>query len=363
MDTPVPDSADIAQPVTDPAEAGTSAAASTNPGNHAKDPAFADLAHSDPFLPHVIVNDQVLGDPGYQPVDLYGQTGMTPVVASCPHAGRTYPAAMMRLTGQPISGLRGLEDFGVDCLLGALPSTGICLLVNRLSRAYLDVNRNSAALDPSMFVDRTATMMPFPDKRTRQKDGVSKALAAIAQAKPDSHVRAGYGLLPRLTATRQPIYGDRLPVEEAQRRINVIHTPYHATLADLLQTAHRRFDQALLVDFHSMPAYDRQNTRLPDIVLGDGGGTTINKDTGAAIAKHLSATGLTVGWNHPYAGGHITRHYGDARGTQQSLQIEINRDLYMDGPTRLNIEKTKQLADIIGGLGRFMVTLLAPTAR
>ena len=102
----MPDSADIAQPVTDPAEAGTSAAASTNPGNHAKDPAFADLAHSDPFLPHVIVNDQVLGDPGYQPVDLYGQTGMTPVVASCPHAGRTYPAAMMRLTGQPISGLR-----------------------------------------------------------------------------------------------------------------------------------------------------------------------------------------------------------------------------------------------------------------
>ena len=77
----MPDSADIAQPVTDPAEAGTSAAASTNPGNHAKDPAFADLAHSDPFLAHVIVNDQVLGDPGYQPVDLYGQTGMTPVVA------------------------------------------------------------------------------------------------------------------------------------------------------------------------------------------------------------------------------------------------------------------------------------------
>ena len=244
-----------------------------------------------------------------------------------------------------------------------MPSTGICLLVNRLSRAYLDVNRNSAALDPSMFVDSTATMMPFPDKRTRQKDGVSKALAAIAQAKPDSHVRAGYGLLPRLTATRQPIYRDRLPAEEAQRRINVIHTPYHATLADLLQTAHRRFGQALLVDFHSMPAYDRQNTRLPDIVLGDGSGTTINKDTGAAIAKHLSATGLTVGWNHPYAGGHITRHYGDARGTQQSLQIEINRDLYMDGPTRLNIEKTMQLADIIGGLGRFMVTLLTPPAR
>ena len=363
MDTTAPDSADISQPMTNPAGAGAGAAANSDPRNHVDDPNSKDLMHSDPLLPHVIINDQVLDDPDYLPVDLYGQSGVTPVLASCPHAGRSYPAAMMRLTGQPISGLRGLEDFGVDCLLGALPATGICLLVNRLSRAYLDVNRNSAALDPSMFVDSTATLTPFPDKRTRQSDGVAKALAAIAQAKPDSHVRAGYGLLPRLTATRQPIYGERLAFEEAQRRINLIHTPYHATLADLLQTAHRRFGQALLVDFHSMPAYDRQNTRLPDIVLGDGGGTTINKDTGAAIAKHLSAAGLTVGWNHPYAGGHITRHYGDARGTQQSLQIEINRDLYMDGPTRLNIEKTIQLADIIAGLGRFMVKLLVPKAR
>ena len=188
MDTPVPDSADIAQPVTDPAGAGASAAASADPGNHADDPAFADLAHSDPLLPHVIVNDQVLGDPSYQPIDLYGQSGITPVVASCPHAGRSYPAAMMRLTGQPISGLRGLEDFGVDCLLGALPANGICVLVNRLSRAYLDVNRNSAALDPSMFVDSTATTMPFPDRRTRQKDGVSKVLTAISQEIGRAHV-------------------------------------------------------------------------------------------------------------------------------------------------------------------------------
>jgi len=363
MDTPAPDSADIAQPQTDPAGTGASTAARADPATYAASPAIADLAHSDPLLPHVIVNNQVLDDPGYQPIDFYGQSGITPVVASCPHAGRTYPAAMMRLTGQPVAGLRGLEDFGVDCLLGGLPATGICLLVNRLSRAYLDVNRNSTALDPSMFADNTAPMKPVPDKRTGQHDGVSKALAAIADARPDSHVRAGYGLLPRLTATRQPIYRDRLPAEEAQHRINVIHTPYHAALDGLLQTAHGRFGQALLVDFHSMPAYDRQNTRLPDIVLGDGGGTTISKDTGTAIAKHLSATGLTVGWNHPYAGGHITRHYGDARGTRQALQIEINRDLYMDGPTRLNIDKSIKLAEIIGSLGTFMVALLTPATR
>lgn len=363
MDNTAPDSADIAQPLTEPPEAGACAAASTDLDNHAGDPTLTGLAHTNPLLPHIIINDQVLDNPGYQPVDLYGQSGLTPVVASCPHAGRTYPAAMMRLTGQPVARLRGLEDFGVDCLLGALPATGICLLVNRLSRAYLDVNRNSAALDLNMFADTATTTLPFSEKHAGQDDGASETLKAIAQAMPDLHVRAGYGLLPRLTATRQPIYRDRLPVEEAQRRINAIHTPYHAALLDLVLKTHTRFGRALLVDFHSMPAYDRQNTRLPDIVLGDGGGTTISRDTGAAIAKHLSATGLTVGWNHPYAGGHITRNYGDARSTQQSLQIEINRDLYMDGSARLDIDKSIKLAEVIGGLGKFIVKILMSPTR
>ena len=104
-----------------------------------------------------------------------------------------------------------------------------------------------------------------------------------------------------------------------------------------------------------MPAHDRQNNRLPDIILGDGHGVTLNSDLGKAIATHLGAAGLTVGWNHPYAGGHITRRYGDARSTRQSLQIEINRALYMDGKDRLNLEKSKELASLITDFGSFLV--------
>jgi len=35
--------------------------------------------------------------------------------------------------------------------------------------------------------------------------------------------------------------------------------------------------------------------------------------------------------NDPYAGGFITRHYGRPRDHVHALQIEIARDLYMDG--------------------------------
>ena len=298
-----------------------------------------DLLPGDPALPHVIVSDQVFADPAYQPVEFYGEQGRSPVIASCPHAGRNYPAALMRQTTQPLQALRGLEDFGVDCLLASLPDTGISLLVNRVARGYLDVNRDSTALDDSMFEDGE----PANDNR-----------ASLA-ARQTTHVRAGYGLLPRLTANRRPIYQSRLPATEAHTRIAAVHTPYHAALETLVEAAHARHGSALLVDFHSMPAHDRQNNRLPDIILGDGHGVTLNSDLGKAIATHLGAAGLTVGWNHPYAGGHITRRYGDARSTRQSLQIEINRALYMDGKDRLNLEKSKELASLITDFGSFLV--------
>ena len=83
---------------------------------------------------------------------------------------------------------------------------------------------------------------------------------------------------------------------------------------------------------------------------------------GQAIAAHLAESGLTVGWNHPYSGGHITRHHGDARSTRQALQIEINRNLYMDGDLRLNIDNSKSLVETIGRLGRFLATLLSASS-
>ena len=348
----MPHAAADARTVTDPssdAKDGTQAAI-RGASNASID---TDPARQGPLLPHVIVNDEVFNDPGYTPIDIYGQDGTAAIVASCPHAGRTYPAAMLHLADQPPGALRGLEDFGVDCLLGALPGAGISLVVNRLARGYLDVNRDIDALDLTMFEKDAANSPLFTNKNGH---------AVTALAKSDTHVRAGYGLLPRLTATRKPIYRHRLPVDEANRRIAAIHAPYHTALATLLDKAHAQHGSALLVDFHSMPGYDRMNNKLPDIILGDGHHTTLNHDTGQAIAAHLAESGLTVGWNHPYSGGHITRHYGDARSTRQALQIEINRNLYMDVDLRLNIDNSKSLVETIGRLGRFLATLLSASS-
>ena len=291
---------------------------------------------NDPSLPPVIVGDALLADPGYAPFDVFdGGDAAGPVIASCPHAGRGYPAGMLAAATQPVEALRGLEDFGVDCLLSGLATCGITTLVNRLARAYLDVNRDAAALDASMF------------------DG------AVTAKPPCHHVRAGYGLIPRLTAARTPIYGGRLDATEAARRTAISHTPYHAALAELTEATVARHESVLLVDFHSMPGFDRLNNALPDIILGDGYGATLDRKTADAVTGFFRKQGLSVTWNHPYAGGHITRNYGDARTPRQALQVEINRGLYMHGTDRLDGGRASALCDTITSFGAFLCAAMA----
>lgn len=296
----------------------------------------------------VTVSDTMFDDAGYTPLDIYGGGGggsgaamddpSVSVVASCPHAGRSYPASMLAMAQEPVGALRGLEDFGVDCLLPRLADAGITTVINRFSRAYIDVNRDPAAIDASMFSSPVSTRPPC------------------------HHVRAGYGLIPRLTAARKQIYAGKLPATEIDARLARVHTPYHAALASMMDSTVNRFGKALLIDMHSMPAFDRLNNRMSDMIFGDAFGTTLDRDTAAAITSFFQKRGLSITWNHPYAGGFITRQYGTADSPRQSVQVEINRDLYMDGPARLNPSRVAELRDMIGEFGKFLVAHLRTSA-
>ena len=293
----------------------------------------------DSALPPVIISESMIADPDYSPLDIFAASGATsPVIISCPHAGRSYPSSLLTQAAQPLEAVRGLEDFGVDCLVTELAAHGLPTVINRVARAYIDVNRADNAIDAAMF---------------------SSAVEAPA---PCHHVRAGYGLIPKLTSARKPIYDNHIPATEIAVRTEFVYRPYHDALARLLEAAQLRHGRSLLVDMHSMPAYDRLNNRLPDIICGDGYGGTLDRETATALTGFLQDCGLSVSWNHPYAGGYITRSNGDARGTRQSVQIEINRAIYMDGAAQLDQARTANLRRQIGALGRFLADTMRAAA-
>jgi N-formylglutamate amidohydrolase len=256
---------------------------------------------------------------------LSGRRPPNAVVLSCPHAGRIYPAEFITASIADITDLRGLEDFGVDQIIGDAVNHGIPCVTNKITRAYIDVNRPVDALDNLML----------------------SSPPADNDATPSRHVRAGYGLLPRLTAARKVIHRQLLPYDEVERRIALVYQPYHCALQSALNIALRESGHAILIDCHSMPSHDQQNQPLADIVLGDLNHNTLDQKIGKVLASLIEGAGYSIAWNSPYAGGYITKNYGRANSNQQSIQIEINRRLYMSRKYELDDQGVKRVSGLM----------------
>ena len=68
----------------------------------------------------------------------------------------------------------------------------------------------------------------------------------------------------------------------------------------------------------------------PDVVLGNNFGKSSTENLISYIKNSFEKFGLKVEINNPYAGGFITRKYGNPLTGIETVQIEINRSLYMD---------------------------------
>jgi N-formylglutamate amidohydrolase len=267
-----------------------------------------------------------------------------PLVLSSPHSGDRYSRDFLASSRLDLSILRRSEDSFVDELFEAAPRLGAPLLRALFPRAYVDPNREPYELDPGMFEDE---------------------LPGYANTR-SPRVAVGLGTIPRVVANGTDIYNEKLVFSEALSRLRTHYWPYHRALGGLIDGTKSRFGYCVLVDCHSMPSAGRENcgySSRVDVVLGDchgGACAPLVADTAARVLKSL---GYLVARNRPYAGGHVTRHYGRPRQAVHALQVEINRGLYMDedrirpntGMTRIARDMQQlmaALAAIDGGLLR-----------
>ena len=179
------------------------------------------------------------------------------VVFASPHSGTDYPPAFLAGSRLALDSLRRSEDCWVDELFAAAPSLGAPLLAALFPRSFVDPNREALELDPQMFED---------------------ALPRDANT-GSPRVAAGLGVIPRVVATGEEIYGRKLAFAEAAERIQRYWRPYHAALAAEIQATRRRFGTCVLIDCHSMPSAGGAPERETgwdrvDFVLGDCRGTS-----------------------------------------------------------------------------------------
>lgn len=256
-------------------------------------------------------------------------------VFASPHSGIVYPPDMGADPALPEASLRSAEDALVDRLIAPGVDHGATVVLARPGRAWVDLNRDPADLDP-LLIDGAP-------------DGALSARTA-----------AGYGVIPRLTGDGRALYDRRLTLGEAHERIARTHRPYHQALADGMEAARARHGEAVLVDWHSMPARATQGVggaRGPDVVIGDRHGSSCAAELSRRLRRAFEALGWRVALNQPYAGGWTTQSWGRPSEGFHAIQIELNRALYFDeavrapGPGWSRTEKgvARVIADLLDG--------------
>ena len=253
---------------------------------------------------------------------LFKPENSLPVVFDSPHSGNIYPADF----GYDCSleDLKRIEDAYIDELFSDAPDYRIPLLCALFPRSYIDPNRARNDIDENIIEGS------WPKEK-------------FGEIMPSKRSDSGIGLISRIIKSGLPIYRRNLDPKEIMNRIRTYYEPYHNMLCALLENAYYNHGQFWHINLHSMPAssaYPKHNiklengrTKASDIVLGDLDGNTCNRDFIYGLKDFWNDHGYRVTINDPFKGVELISRYSQPTRGKNSVQLEVNRSLYMDEKT------------------------------
>ena len=258
-----------------------------------------------------------------------------PVVFDSPHSGTHYPTDFGYVV--PHTTLRMAEDTHVEKLYASAPASGATLIEAAFPRSYIDCNRSLLDIDQALLSDA----WPGPINTSKKTE-------------------KGIGLVWRKLDTGEDIYDRTLTVAEVQARIATCYSPYHKAVRDAINQTHKHYGAVWHINCHSMPAVSglvaEEGPGKPraEFVLGDRDGTTCAPEFTAFVALTLRGFGYDVKVNDPYKGVELVRAYSEPTEHKHSLQIEVNRKLYMDEKSR---ERNENFAKLQSDIARLITAI------
>ena len=237
------------------------------------------------------------------------RTPPSPVLVEVPHSGLQVPPEVeSEIDATPLSMLRD-SDIYVDQLYQRAPENGATLLVSRVSRYVVDLNRGPDDVDS----------------------------AAVPRHPKARHIPAR-GVVWRARTDGTPLLRAPLTVQQFTRRLELFYEPYHRTLREVAAQIREQHGRVVILAAHSMPSAGRRMlgggaVRRADVVPGTRGRSTADGRIIDLIDSHFREAGLSVKHDDPYRGGWTTSSYGAPKRGQHAVQIELNRALYVDEKT------------------------------
>jgi N-formylglutamate deformylase len=250
-----------------------------------------------------------------------------PILVEVPHAGTAVPDECRPELILPSPGVLRDADLHVDRLYARAPALGATLIYSEVSRFVVDLNRAADDVD---------------------------ALAVADHPSPRSD--APRGLIWRIATDGSPAIAAPLPFASYRARVDRYHAPYHRAVDEAVAALRERFGRVLVLSGHSMPSVGKAThadpgKRRADVVPGDRRGQACAPAVTEAATAHFRAAGLSVAVNDPYMGGDTTRRLGRPAESIHALQVELNRDLYMDeetfAPRQPGFDRLKALCEAL----------------
>lgn len=235
-----------------------------------------------------------------------------PVVFDVPRSGTCYPCAFRPDAAFP--DVHRSVSMHVGELYADVVRHGATLLCALFPNTFVDANRHESDIDPAILADAWGGAYPLA---------------------PTVKSDLGIGLIHTLVSGRRPLYARKLTSREIEDRISRYFMPYHRELGDIIARQSDSFGVSYHVSCHSMASVGGTSTLdagqpRSDFDIGDLGGTSCDPGFSEFVVRVLRSQGYNVTSNVHYAGAECIRRHSDVGAGRHSLQIEINRRLYMD---------------------------------
>ncbi len=167
----------------------------------------------------------------------------------------------------------------------------------------------------------------------RGKDEIDSR--TVAGAGSGFHTR---GLHWSQTTLGEPLITKPLSMDLHRQLVRDYYQPFHDAIRKTGQKL-KTEGQVFHLDLHSMPSVGTElhpdpGQKRAEVVVSDFHGQSAASEFKEIVIKAYCEAGFQVEYNKPYTGGKITRTYGDPSGGHNTLQVELNRALYMDEATK-----------------------------
>lgn len=242
---------------------------------------------------------------------------IVPIIISVPHSGTKFPAEVKKQYKKRMRTHLDDTDWFVHRLYEFAPSMGITVIKANLSRWVIDLNRDPKSV-PLYNDNRLIT------SNTPVTDFYGNKIYKSQEFEPDQN--------------------------EINRRLDTYYWPYYEQLNTLIEDRKKQFGKVLLWDAHSIrhKVSTIQKDPFPDMILGNNDEKTASPKLIETALNGLKSGTYKTNHNSPFKGGHITRYFGNPENNIHTLQLEMNKILYMDdNEVTYNEDRAKEVQKVL----------------